>query len=145
MSNPLASTILANISKVLIVAGLIFVIWKIFRKRSRKKPYESIQNNKKLIFYNIHKAGFILATILGFVHFMIVEVNPIYNLSGWILGISMLVMSGQGIYLGFQSGWQPFTEDQDKKHKYMRISKWILTPIMFLSLVWHFFPNVIGI
>jgi uncharacterized membrane protein len=143
MSNPVVSGGTANIGKVLIVAGLIFVVWKVVRKHSNKKPYETIKRSKKQTWYNIHKAAFALATILGFVHFVAVEVDPKYLLSGWILGISMVIMFGQGIYLGFRSGWQPFTGAQDQQYKTMRIVKWILTPIMFLSMVWHFFPTAI--
>ena len=142
MSNPLASSILANIAKVLIVIGLVFMIWKIIKKQSKKRPYENSSSKAKKILYNLHKVGFILATILGFIHALLVDTDSTYLISGWILGGSMIIMSILGIYLGFQSKWQPFVEEQDQQYKIIRIIKWILTPIMFLALIWHFFPTI---
>ncbi len=105
--------------------------------------YDELNPKHKLVLFNLHNVGFMIATILGFVHGFVVHEDPSYLVSGWIMGISMLLMSGLGVYLVFQSGWQPFKEEQDKKYKTLRISKWILTLIMLLSLVWHYFPELI--
>ena len=140
MSNATVSIITAIISTVLLILGLIYVIWKIITKKSQKSDSVMPISKVKLILYNIHKSASALATILGFVHGFTVEaINQTYVITGWILGFSMIVMTGQGIFLGFQNGWQPFTEEKDQKFKFTRIIKWFLTLLMIITLVGHFF------
>ena len=140
MSNAAVSTITAILSTILLILGLIFLIWKIITKKTQKSDSTNPNSKAKLILYNIHKSASALATILGFVHgFTVATINQTYVITGWILGFSMIIMTGQGIFLGFQNGWQPFTEEKDQKFKFTRVIKWFLTLLMIVALVGHFF------
>ncbi|NHJ85564.1 MAG: hypothetical protein FK734_08885 [Asgard group archaeon] len=134
----LLSTITINISKVLILIGIIFIIWKMITK-VKKKPSNVYEKSKK-IFYNLHKAGPGIALILSFVHGLTIEpINQTYVITGWIFGGLMLLLTGSGIFLGFQSKWTPFNEDQDAHYKIIRIIKWVLTVFLIAALILHYF------
>jgi uncharacterized membrane protein len=131
------SDVLADISKILLVVGLIFAILKILNKTKKDKP--TFYEKAKVPLYNLHKVGSILATILAFIHgFTFTPIDPKYILSGWILGLSMVVLSILGIYLGFKSNWKPFDEVQNREFKNLRIIKWILTIIIIVFLAVHY-------
>ncbi|WP_371802318.1 hypothetical protein [Candidatus Lokiarchaeum ossiferum] len=139
MSNSTVSTITATLSTILLIIGMIFVIRKIITKKTQKSNSELSAIKSKKILYNLHMSTTALATILGFVHGFTVEtINQTYVITGWILGFSMIVMTSQGIFLGFQNRWHPFSEEEDQKYKFSRIIKWILTFIMIIALVGHF-------
>ncbi|TXT57837.1 MAG: membrane protein of unknown function [Candidatus Thorarchaeota archaeon] len=122
--------IIADITKILFVLGLLFIFMKAIGKRS---------SGSYGILYNVHKAGPSLATILAFIHgLLITPINPTYVWTGWLFGLNMILLMVLGIYMGFQSEWTPFDEEQNKKYKIFRIIKWILTITVIATLGMHY-------
>jgi hypothetical protein len=120
---------IADIAKILIVLGLIFIVVKALGKRPN---YYS-----KL--YILHKAGPGLATVLAFVHgFTYVPISQTYIWTGWFLGLSLLALMFLGIFLGFRSNWIPFDAEKDKKYKTVRMLKWLLTIVVIIALATHY-------
>ncbi|MBD3405344.1 MAG: hypothetical protein GF411_04295 [Candidatus Lokiarchaeota archaeon] len=122
--------ILADMTKILFVLGLLFIIIKLFGKRS---------SGSYNLLYNVHKAGPALATILAFVHGLLIPpINSAYVWTGWLFGLNMILLMALGIYMGFQSEWIPFDEEQNRKYRMLRIIKWILTITVIATLGIHY-------
>ncbi len=120
---------IADIAKILLGLGLIFIIVKGIGKRPA--AYGKL--------YILHKAGAGIATVLGFIHgFTIVPQSQIYVTTGWFVGLSMLALLVIGVFLGFQNEWVPFDNDKDQKFKTLRIVKWILTLLVVIALGSHY-------
>ena len=133
------SSILANISKIVLVIGLIFLFVKLIRNIPKKEEGTRGYDKVKVVLYNLHKVGPILATILAFIHGLIIPpINQTYVWTGWLLGITMVLLSGIGIFMGFKTKWVPYTEEENKKYLCMRIVKWILTGLMLVALALHY-------
>lgn len=121
---------IADIAKILFVLGLVFLFAKALRK-SEAGYYKTT--------YNLHKAGAALATILGFIHGLtIVPLNQTYVLTGWILGITLLILFLLGVVMGFKSDWIPYNDEQNQRYKVMRIAKWALTILVIAALGAHY-------
>ncbi len=120
---------LADIAKILVVLGLIFIIVKAQGKRPGS--YNSL--------YILHKAGPGLATIIAFVHGLTyVPISQTYVVTGWFLGIALLSLMFLGIFLGFKSDWVPFDDEMNKKYRAVRLLKWLLTMIVIIALASHY-------
>jgi len=120
---------ITDISKVLLVVGLLFIIVKGLGKRPSTYP----------ALYNLHKAGPALATILAFVHGLTIDpIDQTYATTGWFLGLSMLALFALGIFMGFNNKWVPFDDQKDAKFKKLRILKWILTATVIVALASHY-------
>ncbi|NHI93215.1 MAG: hypothetical protein EAX96_11990 [Candidatus Lokiarchaeota archaeon] len=131
------SIIFENLSKIFLVIGLVSIFLKIILV---KRNYDQISEKKKLIIYNIHKASFSLSTIFAFIHgFTFVPINRTYIITGWLFGIVMIVLFLIGIKLGFQNNWKPYNEEENSKYKKIRALKWILTLLLMIFLVMHYF------
>ncbi|MFX1538223.1 MAG: hypothetical protein ACFFDI_28845 [Promethearchaeota archaeon] len=151
MSNgfELINEISVNFSKILLVIGLIFVVLKIIEKILNNQTYSAFYERIKLPLYYLHKACPALATILAFIHgfvyfWLLIPVNQTYIITGWLLGIAMLVLSILGVILGFKNDWKPFDEAKDSEWKIMRTVKWILTICVFLFLILHYLEMIQG-
>ncbi len=143
MANAQASTLTANIGLILLVLGIIYIFAKVLSKKGQEGDQKSLYQKVKIPLYNLHKSGTALATILGFVHGAIIEpISRSYAITGWILGLSMILMSILGIYMGFKSDWVPYTKSENKKYKSLRIAKWILTVIMITALLSHYLIKI---
>lgn len=141
----LINTISVNLAKILLVVGMIYVVVKIITKVINNETFSALYERIKLPLYYLHKAGPVLATILGFIHgFVIVPLNQTYILTGWCLGICMIILSVLGIYLGFKNGWKPLDANQDSEWKKLRAIKWILTFCVFLLLFLHYLDMILG-
>ncbi|NHJ03788.1 MAG: hypothetical protein EAX90_03120 [Candidatus Heimdallarchaeota archaeon] len=115
------SSTTALIAKILIGIGLIFVVWKLFTKIFKRNPAKVYEKTKP-VFYNLHKAGSAIATILAFIHgFTVSTTNLTDMITGGILGLAMALMTALGIVLGFKNKWIPFDEEKDREYKIIRI------------------------
>jgi hypothetical protein len=124
---------------------MIFVILKILHRKSADVMKPSLYDKMKIVLYNLHKAGSILGTIFAFIHGLAYESVPQgFLLTGWILGGFMIILSGMGIFMGFQNKWIPFDDEKNKKFKTLRIIKWFLTTLMLAALIFHIFPQFLG-
>jgi len=120
---------IADIAKILIVLGLIFIIVKGLGKRP--SYYNKL--------YILHKAGPGLGTILAFVHGLTyTPISQTYVWTGWFLGLSLLALMLIGIFLGFKSNWVPFDDDKNKEYRALRLLKWLLTVIVIIALASHY-------
>jgi hypothetical protein len=120
---------ITDISKVLFVVGLLFIIVKGLRKRPSAYG----------LLYNLHKTGPALATILAFVHGLTIDpIDQTYMTTGWFLGLSMLALFVLGIFMGFKSSWVPFDDQKNAEFKKLRILKWILTATVIVGLASHY-------
>lgn len=120
---------IADIAKILVVLGLIFIIVKVLGKRPNY--YNKL--------YILHKAGPGLATVLAFVHGLTyVPISQTYVWSGWFLGLSLLALMFIGIFLGFQSNWIPFDDDKNREFRALRVLKWLLTGLVIIALASHY-------
>ncbi len=127
--------IIINVAKVLFGIGVLFLFLKLFLTKKEEKISKSL----KLIIYNIHKASFILSTILGFIHGLtIIPINQTYVITGWLFGISTIILCVIGIRMGFKNKWTPYTKEERNKNKKVRSIKWILTILTIAFLGMHY-------
>jgi len=121
--------VIADIAKILIVLGLIFIVVKGLGKRPGS--YSKL--------YILHKAGPGIATILAFYHGLTyVPISQTYVWTGWLLGIILLALMAIGIFLGFKSNWVPFEDEMNKKYRVLRIVKWLLTALVIVAIAIHY-------
>ncbi len=120
---------IADIAKILIVLGLIFIVVKGLGKRPGS--YNKL--------YILHKVGPGIATILAFIHgFTYVSISQNYVWTGWLLGLTLLALMSIGIFFGFKSNWVPFGAEENKRFRTLRILKWLLTVLLIIALAAHY-------
>jgi hypothetical protein len=130
--------LLGNISKVLLVLGTVFIITKLVNKQRGDKP-DSFHNRNKKLLYQLHVNGSKIGVILGFVHGLTISPRAsVYLLTGWFLGIVMLVLLGTGAYLSIKQKSRPMTAKDDEVWRTIRLLKWILTFILFPAIGIHY-------
>jgi hypothetical protein len=129
----MVSSIAALLSLVFFVLGLLFLPVKLLRK--------DIENSTYRILYKLHLHAPKLATILALLHgFTVSPVVSAYLLSGWILGISLILMLAIGAFLTIKTGSEPLDDQGDVTWKNVRIFKYLLTIVAIISLVLHYIP-----
>ena len=132
-------TITVVVCKILLVLGLLYPIYKMLNKKKwqdMSKPQSII----KSVLYQLHINGSKVGVIVGFIHgFIIVPLNQTYTITGWLLGIVMVALLLTGAFLSIKTKSKPMNREDDLKWKKMRISKWILTVLVFLTLALHYF------
>ena len=97
------------------------------------------QSITKRVLYQLHINGSKVAVILGFIHGLIIApLNQTYTITGWLLGIVMVALLVTGAFLSIKTKSKPMNREDDSKWKKMRISKWILTVLVFLTLALHY-------
>ncbi|MFX1238550.1 MAG: hypothetical protein ACFFAS_01950 [Promethearchaeota archaeon] len=126
---------IVDIAKILFAVGLLSSVFKILFI----KKYNQITDSKKMIICNLHKASFALCIILGFIHGLtIVPVNQTYVLTGWLFGLTTIILMVLGVRMGFQNDWKPYNKEQNSQHGKIRLIKWILTILAVALLGMHY-------
>ncbi len=137
------SEISANLAKLLGVIGVIFVFFKLNDKLLQNQTYSTFYQKIKLPFYQIHVNGTKIAIILAFVHgFTVKPINQSYIITGWLLGITMLLLLVLGVLLSIKNKSKPMETEEDLEWKTIRIIKWILTACALLFLFLHYLPMI---
>ena len=140
------SEISSVISVFLLFIGLIFVVWKIINKKSQKKDEHSsarIYTKIEKPLYILHLTASAIGSILSIVHAVTAEpANVICKISGWMVLITLHLMSLMGFILGFKNKMQPFGSELDTENKQARRIKWILTIIAIIALFVHFLTHL---
>ncbi|MFX1507599.1 MAG: hypothetical protein ACFFDC_16055 [Promethearchaeota archaeon] len=137
------STIAVNLAKILVVIGVFCVVLKIINKSCRNQSYNAFYNKMQRPLYHIHVNATKFAIILGFIHgFTITPLDQSYILTGWVLGIVMILLLGFGAWMSIKNKSQPLGEAKDVEWRPIRITKWVLTLSVFLLLVLHYFPSI---
>jgi len=122
--------VIADIAKILFVLSLLFIFLKVMGKR---------ESRVYVPFYQLHKAGPALCTILAFIHGLTITAwSPTYILTGWILGIVLIALLILGVVMGFKSEWIPYNDEQNSKYKAFRVIKWLLTIAVIIALGAHY-------
>ena len=139
------SEITAVISVFLLFLGLIFVVWKIINKKSRKKEGGSsgkIYAKIEKPLYVLHLGASAIGSLLSIVHGATAEpVSLVCKISGWIVLITTHMMLIMGIIMGLKSKMKPFGSELDAENKKARRIKWILTAIAIIALFVHFLTH----
>ncbi|MFW9903248.1 MAG: hypothetical protein ACFFFH_02870 [Candidatus Thorarchaeota archaeon] len=139
----LISTLAVNLAKILMVIGVFCVVLKIINKTWRNQSYNAFYTRMQRPLYHIHINATKFAIILGFIHgFTIISVDQSYIITGWALGIVMLLLLGFGVWMSIKNDSQPLSEDKDLEWRPIRITKWFLTLSVFFLLFLHYFPSI---
>jgi uncharacterized protein YneF (UPF0154 family) len=130
--------LIANVSKVLLVLGTVFLVTKQVNKRSGDNP-RSLHNRFKVLLYQLHVNGKKIGILLGFVHgFTIEPRNVTYVWTGRLLGLCMLVLLGTGAYLSIKQQSSIMTPEDDETWRTIRLLKWMFTPLLFIEIGLHY-------
>lgn len=136
-------TIAVNLAKILVVVGVICVVFKIINKIWGNQSYRAFYAKMQRPFYHIHVNATKFAILLGFVHGLtIIPFDQSYIITGWALGIAMILLLGFGVWMSIKNGSQPLGEDKDLEWRSIRITKWVLTLSVFFLLFLHYFPSI---
>lgn len=131
-------SLIANISKVLLVLGTVFLVTKQINKRSGNNT-DSFHKRHENILYQLHVNGKKIGILLGFVHgFTIESRNVSYIWTGRLLGAVMLVLLGTGAYLSIKQEAKMMTNEDDEVWRTIRVVKWIFTPLLFIAIGLHY-------
>ena len=137
------STITVNLAKILVVIGVFCVILKIINKTIGNHSYNAFYTKIQRPLYHIHVNATKFAIILGFVHgFTVIPLDVSYIITGWALGIVMILLLGFGVWMSIKTKSQPLSVDKDLEWRPIRITKWGLTLSVFFLLFLHFFPSI---
>ncbi len=133
------SSVSATVGKLSLVAGLLFVVLKIVYKRSNNERFRSFYEGRRTLLYQVHVNVSKLAVFLAFVHgFTVTPIDGTYNITGWLYGVSMVILLGLGAYLSIRNDAKPMDEERDRKWRTLRIAKWILTVLTVFVLLLHY-------
>ena len=130
-----------NICKIFLVLALFYPVYKILNKRKLKDGSNSGHhtNTTKRVLYQLHVNGSKVAVIFGFIHGIIRSpIDQTYLITGWLLGIVMVILMGAGAFLSIKNHSKPMNREDDVKWRKIRIIKWILTMLVFLILALHY-------
>ncbi len=126
----MVNLIVAISALLLVVISLIFLPIKIFRK--------DLESSRYTILYQVHANAPKLGTILAFVHGLTVAlVDPTRLLTGWGLGISLILLLVLGAFVSIKTKAQPLDDQGDTEWKTVRVVKWVLTVAALVLLVLH--------
>jgi len=80
-----------------------------------------------------------LAVFLAFVHgFTVTPMDGTYSVTGWLNGVTMVVLLGLGAYLSIKNDAKPMDEEGDVKWRTLRVVKWVLTVLAVFFLLLHY-------
>jgi hypothetical protein len=130
-----------NICKIFLVLVLFYPVYKILNKRKLKDGSNSSHHTTttKRVLYQLHVNGSKVAVIFGFIHGIIRSpINQTYLITGWLLGIVMVILMGLGAFLSIKTHSKLMNREDDVKWRKIRIIKWILTVLVFLALALHY-------
>lgn len=132
----MVSTIAAAIALIFLVIGLLFFPVKKFRKDLESPTYR--------VLYRLHVNAPKVATIAAFVHaFTLVVIDPMKLGSGWMLGVSLVLVLLLGAYISISNNAEPLHDQGDSEWRTIRLTKWFLTFIIVVYLLVHL--GVIGV
>ena len=129
-----------NICKIFLVLALFYPVYKILNKRKLVDGSNSGYHTSttKRVLYQLHVNGSKVAVIFGFIHGIIRSpIDQTYLITGWLLGIVMVILMGVGAFLSIKNHSKPMNREDDFKWRKVRIIKWILTMLVFLILALH--------
>jgi uncharacterized BrkB/YihY/UPF0761 family membrane protein len=69
---------------------------------------------------------------------MLPPIDQTYTITGWVLGIVMVLLMGLGVFLSVKTHSKPMDSQDDLKWRKIRIAKWILTLLVFVALALHY-------
>ena len=130
-----------NICKIFLVLALFYPVYKILNKRKLVDGSNSGYHTSttKRVLYQLHVNGSKVAVIFGFIHGIIRSpIDQTYLITGWLLGIVMVILMGMGAFLSIKNHSKPMNREDDVKWRKIRIIKWILTMLVFLILALHY-------
>jgi len=133
-------TALDDICKIFLVLALFHPFYKILNKRKSQDGSNSYSTTKRVL-YQLHVNGSKVAVISAFIHGLYTYMSPIdqiYAITGWLLGIVMIILTGLGAFLSIKTNSKPMNREDDVKWRKIRIIKWILTVPVFLVLALHY-------
>lgn len=132
-------TITVDACNIFLILGLPYPIYKIITKKKWQDASKPSPSITKRVLYQSHIIGPIVSVMAGFIHGLIITPwSQAYVTTGWLLGIVMVALGVTGAFLGIQTKFKPMTGDDDARWKKMRIAKWILTVLVFLTLALHY-------
>ncbi|MFW9997317.1 MAG: hypothetical protein ACFFD4_35060 [Candidatus Odinarchaeota archaeon] len=132
------SELSSSAAKILLVLGMVFIILKVIDKKLANQSISAFYEGKKLLLYHLHINGTKLATVLAIVHgFTATPVDQSSVLTGWLLGIIMLVLMALGAVISIRNNSKPMDGEKNHEWRTIRIIKWVLTLTGFLVLVLH--------
>ncbi|NHJ01861.1 MAG: hypothetical protein EAX86_06930 [Candidatus Heimdallarchaeota archaeon] len=136
--NVIISDLSASSAKILLLIGSIFIILKIIDKKWNNQPCHGFYEKRKVLLYHLHINGCKFALILSLVHgFTSTPVNQSDWITGWILGIIMVILLALGAILSIKNKSKPMDAKKDLEWKVIRFVKWGFTGVGFLFLVVH--------
>lgn len=136
----LINDISVTLSKILLVLGLPYIFLKIIDKGWNNQSYKDFYRKVRLPLYFIHVNFTKIAIILGFIHGIIITpIDQVYVITGWIFGIISIILLGIGVRMSIKNGSRPMNEEEDIEWKTGRNFKWILTPIVIVLFLLHYF------
>lgn len=139
IENELVSLVTAYLAKIFLVVGLIFLGLKILHKRINNQRLNSFYEGAEKPLYLLHINATKFATILAFVHgFTAGPSSDSYLITGWILGIAMVLLLVLGAWMSIKNKSQPMNEFRDSDWRAVRIIKWLLTGLVILALASHY-------
>ncbi len=135
------SELSANLAKIFLVIGVPFVFFKSINKNVHNYGYTSFYQKTKRPFYQLHVNATKIGIILAFVHgFTVQPISQTYILTGWLLGIIMIVLLGLGAFLSIKNKSHPMDTGKDLQWKTIRHLKWVLGICVLVSLFLHYLP-----
>jgi membrane-bound ClpP family serine protease len=122
-----------------LVLGLVYVMQKIVGKKiGQSMP--KLLTERRQFWYGLHTNGSKLSVLLAFAHGLtIIPVDQTYTITGWVLGITLIVLTLLGAFLSIKQNSKPMSLEDDAKWKTIRIIKWILTILVFPLIALHYF------
>lgn len=132
------NVITVNICKIFLVLSLFYPVYKILNKGKLLGGSNSYGTTKRVL-YQLHVNGSKVAVIFAFIHGLIIPpIDQIYTITGWLLGIVMIILGALGAFLSIKTNSKPMSREDDAKWRKIRLIKWILTVLVFLVLALHY-------
>ena len=127
----MVSTIAAYAALIFLIIGVIFLPLKLIQK--------DVENSRYRLLYKLHVNAPKLALILAYLHgFTRETINPPNIPTGWILGISLVILAALGALLSIKSNSEPLDDKGDSDWRSVRIVKWVFTVVIVFVLMLHF-------
>ncbi len=137
------NTLIANLAKILCVIGVFFLLFKVFNRRTGNQRFARFYVKISKPFYQLHVNGSKFAIILGFIHGITIQpLDQIYLVTGWVLGIVMIILLALGTRMSIKMKSTMMTPEQDLEWRKIRYIKWSLTLLVLLLLIAHYFPMI---
>lgn len=127
----MVSTISAYAALIFLIIGIIFLPLKLIRRDLESSNYR--------LLYKIHVNAPKLSLILAFVHgFTRETINPANIPTGWLLGISLILLAILGALVSIKNKSEPLDKEGDAEWRSVRIVKWVVTLVAMVVLSLHF-------